>query len=292
MMSSIQEELFGAEQYTRLCSICRGEFPRSSEFFPAGRCQDEMASYCRKCSNARAQTKLASKEIDPLSTQIYFQEKSCEDCGDRKELREFYMSSNSLDGKTSACKNCIDRQYKARELRLQEIADIGWVVYFIQDSRNNRVKIGSSDNPDLALATLQEGSSETLNLLANHESAEKDAAEMIVNSLHCLFQTHHTGNGWFEMVPLLEQYISLIQDGDLEKAELLLDPIEIKQNKISSTPSQNESVEGAVIVDGHSFPSIAAAVNATGYTAEQLKKYLQNSADSDISITSKLQKTG
>ena len=36
MRSAIQEELFGPEQYTRLCSMCRGEFPRSPEFFPPG----------------------------------------------------------------------------------------------------------------------------------------------------------------------------------------------------------------------------------------------------------------
>jgi len=47
-----------------------------------------------------------------------------------------------------------------------------------------------------------------------------------------------------------------------------------------------------VIVDGHSFPSISAASNATGYTAEQLKKYLQNSADSNSPLNLKLQKAG
>jgi hypothetical protein len=41
-----------------------------------------------------------------------------------------------------------------------------------------------------------------------------------------MFQNYHTGNGWFEMVPSIEQYIILIQHGDFEKAELLLNPIE------------------------------------------------------------------
>ena len=49
---------------------------------------------------------------------------------------------------------------------------------------------------------------------------------MIVNTLYCMFQNYHTGNGWFEMVPSIEQYIILIQHGDFEKAELLLNPIE------------------------------------------------------------------
>jgi hypothetical protein len=292
MRSAFQEELFGSEQYTRLCSICRGEFPRSSEFFPEGRCQDTMASYCRKCANVRAQTQRSSKESQTEISTLYSLEKSCTECGEIKQLREFYMSSQLHDGKTTACKNCTNEKYKEREIRQQQLAELEWAVYFIQDSRNNRVKIGSSDDPELALSSLQEGSSETLHLLANHESGEKDTAEMIVDSLHCLFQTHHTGNGWFEMVPSLEQYISLIQHGDFEKAEILLYPIENTENKSSLKPIQKESLEGVVIVDGHSFPSISAASNATGYTAEQLKKYLQNSADSNSPLNLKLQKAG
>ena len=292
MRSAFQEELFGSEQYTRLCSICRGEFPRSSEFFPEGRCQDTMASYCRKCANVRAQTQRSSKESQTEISTLYSLEKSCTECGEIKQLREFYMSSQLHDGKTTACKNCTNEKYKEREIRQQQLAELEWAVYFIQDSRNNRVKIGSSDDPELALSSLQEGSSETLHLLANHESGEKDTAEMIVDSLHCLFQTHHTGNGWFEMVPSLEQYISLIQHGDFEKAEILLYPIENTENKSSLKPVQKESLDGVVVVDGHSFPSISAASNATGYTAEQLKKYLQNSADSNSPLTPKLQKAG
>jgi len=291
MRSAFQEELFGSEQYTRLCSICRGEFPRSSEFFPEGRCQDTMASYCRKCANVRAQTQRSSKESQTEISTLYSLE-SCTECGEIKQLREFYMSSQLHDGKTTACKNCTNEKYKEREIRQQQLAELEWAVYFIQDSRNNRVKIGSSDDPELALSSLQEGSSETLHLLANHESGEKDTAEMIVDSLHCLFQTHHTGNGWFEMVPSLEQYISLIQHGDFEKAEILLYPIENTENKSSLKPIQKESLDGVVVVDGHSFPSISAASNATGYTAEQLKKYLQNSADSNSPLNLKLQKAG
>jgi len=45
-----------------------------------------------------------------------------------------------------------------------------------------------------------------------------------------------------------------------------------------------------VFVEGQKFPSIAAASNATGYSAEQLKKYIQNSEESGISVTSKLKK--
>ncbi|MDP6488204.1 MAG: hypothetical protein QF825_07620 [SAR324 cluster bacterium] len=292
MRSAFQEELFGTEQYTRLCSICRGEFPRSSEFFPEGRCQDMMASYCRKCANMRAQTQRSSKANKKEISTLYSLEKSCKECGEIKQLREFYMSSQSHDGKTSACKNCTDEKHKEREIRQQQLAELRWAVYFIQDSRNNRVKIGSSDDPELALTSLQEGSSETLHLIANHESGEKDTAEMIVNALHCLFQTHHTRNGWFEMVPSLEQYISLIQHGDFEKAEILLYPIENTENKPSSKPIQKESIEGVVVVDGQSFPSISAASSATGYTAEQLKKYLQNSADSNSPLDPKLQKAG
>ena len=292
MRSAFQEELFGTEQYTRLCSICRGGFPRSLEFFPEGRCQDMMASYCRKCANVRVQPQHSSKENKKEISTLYSLEKSCKVCGDIKKLREFYMSSKSHDGKTSACKNCTDEKHKEREIRQQQQAELGWAVYFIKDSRNNRVKIGSSDDSQLALASLQEGSSETLHLIANHESGEKDTAEMIANVLHCLFQTHHTGNSWFEMAPSLEHYISLIQHGDFEKAEILLYPIESTENISSSKLIQKESIESVVEVDGQSFPSILAASSATGYTAEQLKKYLQNSSKSTSPLGPKLQKAG
>jgi len=99
MRSAIQEELFGPEQYTRLCSMCRGEFPRSPEFFPPGRCQDRLASFCRKCANVRAQVRQAPKETERRLSQMNLLEKSCEGCGTIKSLREFYMSSHSHDGK-------------------------------------------------------------------------------------------------------------------------------------------------------------------------------------------------
>ena len=202
------------------------------------------------------------------------------------------MSSHSHDGKTSTCKNCIDAKSSERKMRQQRLGNLAWAVYFIQDSRNNRVKIGSCDDPYVALETLQKGSSETLHLLASHEAGQKESAENIESTLHSLFQTHYTGHGWFEMVPSLEQYISLIQHGDFEKAEILLYPIENTENKSSLKPVQKESLDGVVVVDGHSFPSISAASNATGYTAEQLKKYLQNSADSNSPLNLKLQKAG
>ena len=75
----------------------------------------------------------------------------------------------------------------------------------------------------------------------------------------------------------------------MEKAEIWLYPSEKIQKTNPANPLQKENLEGTVVVDGHSFPSIAAAVNATGYTAEQLKKYLHNSSDSNAPNTSKLQ---
>lgn len=292
MRAAIQEELFGAEQYTRLCSICRGEFPRSSEFFPTGRCQDGLASFCRKCANVQAQVRLSVKNTETRLSQLNLLQKSCETCGETKLLCEFYMTSNSHDGKTSSCKNCMDAKNSERQIRQQRFGDLAWAVYFIQDSRNNRVKIGSCDEPYLALETLQKGSSETLHLLANHEAGQKEIAENIESTLHYLFQTHHTGNGWFEMVPSLEQYISLIQHGDYEKAEILLHPMENTQNNSSAKSAPKESAVETIVVEGQSFPSISAAANATGYTPEQLEKYLQNTEDSSTPATSNRQKAG
>ena len=139
---------------------------------------------------------------------------------------------------------------------------------------------------------MQKGSSETLHLLANHEAGQKEIAENIESTLHYLFQTHHTGNGWFEMVHSLEQYISLIQHGDYEKAEILLHPMENTQNKSSARLAQKERTVETIVVEGQSFPSISAAANATGYTPEQLEKYLQNTEDSSTPATSNRQKAG
>ena len=230
MRSAIQEELFGNENFTFLCSNCRGEFPRSIEFFPKGRCKDKMASFCRKCSNLIDQKQLSYKKNKEQSSNLSLSEKTCLECGETKILREFYMSSHSIDGKTQSCKVCIDGKHPSQMLQ-KSFKGFYWVVYFIQDSRNKRVKIGSSEDPDQTLFNLQEGSSEKLNLLAIHETGEKDLAEASVNTLHSLFKTHHTSNGWFEMVPSLEQYIALIRSGDNAGVKILLHPEDINKNK-------------------------------------------------------------
>ena len=228
MRSVIQEELFGPEQYTRLCSFCRVEFPRSAEFFPNGRCTDGMASYCRKCAHLRVQLKSSAKKMGTKFSQVSLLDKVCKDCGERKPLREFYMSSHSQDGKTPFCKNCIDENYDLNQ-KHKHHSD-GESVYFIQDSRNKKVKISSGSNPYLDLENMQQGSSETLHILASFETSYEESADKIVSTLQSLFQSHHSGNGWFDMVPSLAQYISLIKRGDSEKAKLLLSPIENSGN--------------------------------------------------------------
>ena len=45
------------------------------------------------------------------------------ECGEIKQLREFYMSSQSHDGKTSACKKCADEKHKEREMSQQLLAE-------------------------------------------------------------------------------------------------------------------------------------------------------------------------
>ena len=115
MRSVIQEELFGPEQYTRLCSFCRGEFPRSPEFFPEGHCSDGMASYCRKCAHIRVKLNSSDKKMGSTFLQENLLEKVCKECDERKSLREFYMSSHSQDGKTSSCKNCMDKKHNLNQ---------------------------------------------------------------------------------------------------------------------------------------------------------------------------------
>ena len=237
MRSVIQEELFGPEQYTRLCSFCRAEYPRSEEFFPEGRCNDGLASFCRKCSNLRSPLKSYSKTIDTKFSQSELLNKVCKECYEKKTLREFYMSSLSQDGKTSSCKKCMDDNFDLNQKHKNHAE--GEFVFFIQDTRNKRVKISSGNKPFLDLRNLQLGSSETLHILASFETSHEESAENIVSTLQSLFQTHHSGNGWFDMVPSLEQYIYLIKNGDSEKAKLLLSPIKNFENKsLSKTSSK------------------------------------------------------
>ena len=66
--------------------------------------------------------------------------------------------------------------------------------------------------------------------------------------------------------------------------------MENTQNKAAQKIVPKDITERAVFVEGQKFPSIAAASNATGYSAERLKKYTQNSEESGISVTSKIKK--
>ena len=75
--------------------------------------------------------------------------------------------------------------------------------------------------------------------MASFETSNEESADNIVTTLQSLFQTHHSGNGWFDMVPSLEQYIYLIKNGDSEKAKLLLTPIDNNENRsLSKTASK------------------------------------------------------
>ena len=65
-------------------------------------------------------------------------------------------------------------------------------------------------------------SSEKLFLLALHDLGEKDKSENAVKTLYTLFQSQHKGNGWFEMAPSLEQYISQLNSLNNEGARDLL----------------------------------------------------------------------
>ena len=91
------------------------------------------------------------------------------------------MSSHSQDGKTSSCKNCMDENYNLSKKRKNH--PDGEFVYFIQDSRNKRVKISSGSNPYLDLENLQQISTETLHILASFETSHEESADKIVSTL-------------------------------------------------------------------------------------------------------------
>ena len=134
MFKLIQEELFGIEDYTFLCRNCRRGYPRSIEFFPKGRSKDKMSSFCRKCSISIGKIQSSSKKDAIQKKRLFSPEKTCEDCGETKQIREFYMSSKSIDGKTIACKEGIDETHSERESRQKCFRGFSWVVFFIQDS--------------------------------------------------------------------------------------------------------------------------------------------------------------
>ena len=164
MVKPVQEEFFSPEQFTRICSRCRREFPRTRSFFPEGRSNDGMSSVCRQCT----QFKLP-QSIKPSHEDFQHQErnvKSCSDCGLIKPLNEFFMDSQTVDGKARSCKSCSDQRFQAAQQRRERFGTQAWAVFFIQDSRNFRVKIGSSIDPYQSFDALQQASSVDLRLLA------------------------------------------------------------------------------------------------------------------------------
>ena len=224
MEKIFQGELFDILEYTFLCRECRLGLPRSIEFFPAGRCKDKLSSVCRKCSNS-----FKKINSDYKKSEILFSKK-CEECMKTKELTQFYMLSYTHDGKTKTCKKCIDDRSPEYQIRQKYFRNFSWSVYFIQDSRNYRVKIGLTDNPEKTLSELQRGSSERLTILAIYDLVEKDKAWNEVKSLRLFFHSNHKGNDWFEMTFSLEHYISLINSSKYKKENMIIFPLE--KNKL------------------------------------------------------------
>ena len=260
----IQQELFSPEQYTRTCSRCRREFPRTQAFFPEGRAKDGMASVCRQCTRFRRSPKNGESPV--LDEITLLERKACEDCGKLKELTEFYMDSHTTDGKSRWCKDCSNARYEARQERRRRLGEDAWAVFFIQDTRNLRVKIGCSADPHESFSSLQQASSVVLKLLAVMEAKSRSDAESRERELHRLFEGCYEGHGWFECVTVLQQYIALIQQEELPRQSTPLNqpPMRTRSRRIQQHP-------GAVRVEGQIFPNLTAASAATGYTPEQIE---------------------
>ncbi len=112
MVKPVQEEFFSPEQFTRICSRCRRELPRTRSFFPEGRSNDGMSSVCRQCT----QFKLPQSR-KPSPEDFQHQErnvKPCSDCGLIKPLNEFFMDSQTVDGKARSCKSCSTSDFRQR----------------------------------------------------------------------------------------------------------------------------------------------------------------------------------
>ena len=177
------------------------------------------------------------------------------------------MDSQTVDGKARSCKSCSDQRFQAAQQRRERFGTQAWAVFFIQDSRNFRVKIGSSIDPYQSFDALQQASSVDLRLLAVLEGGTQSQAEARERELHRQFNSYHEGNGWFECVAVLQQYITLIQQQTDEKSQT-----EFRTPPMRTQPRRKRSHPQAVRVEGQLFPSFSAASAATGYTAEQLEQ--------------------
>ena len=265
MAHPIQEELFSPEQYTRICSRCRREFPRTRSFFPEGRTKDGMSSVCRQCTQFKVPGNgRSSSELFQLSEKTV---KLCADCGMMKPLTDYFMDSHTVDGKARWCKSCSDMRYQAAQKRREDLGSEAWAVFFIQDTRNFRVKIGCSTDPYQSFNALQQASSVNLRLLVVLEGGTQSGAETKERELHRQFAACHEGNGWFECVTMLQQYISLIQQQSRDQSQS-----EFKNPPMRAKPRRKRSHPQAIRVEGQVFPSFSAASAATGYSLEQIEK--------------------
>lgn len=265
MGHSFQEEFFSPEQYTRICSRCRREFPRTLSFFSEGRAKDAMASVCRQCMQFKvAENKGSVPEAISLQEKVV---KLCSDCDLIKPITEYFMDSHTTDGKARWCKDCSDIRFQAAKQRRKSMGSEAWAVFFIQDTRNFRVKIGNSKDPYQSLNELQRASSVNLKLLAVLEGKSQTQAEARERELHQQFSGCHEGNGWFECVTVLQQYISLIQRQNDEKSQTGLKPPPMR-----TQPRRKRSHPLAVRVEGQLFPNFSTASAATGYNSKQLEE--------------------
>ena len=265
MAHPIQEELFSPEQYTRICSRCRREFPRTHSFFPEGRTKDGMSSVCRQCTQFKVpgngRSSLESFQLSEKTVKL------CADCGMMKPLTDYFMDSHMVDGKARWCKSCSDMRYQAAKKRREDLGSEAWAVFFIQDTRNFRVKIGCSTDPYQSFNALQQASSVNLRLLVVLEGGTQSGAETKERELHRQFTACHEGNGWFECVAVLQQYISLIQQQSRDQSQS-----EFKNPPMRAKPRLKRSHPQAIRVEGQVFPSFSAASAATGYSLEQIEK--------------------
>ncbi len=201
-----QAELFGADQYLRPCGECRNPFPRTLDFFPEGRCSDGLSTLCRKCAQGKA-------EVVPVPKPIVLEARTCEDCGESRSINQFYMDAKGPGGKSWVCKWCKDRQKQP-----PVAPETPFLLCFIQDVRNLRVRLDVSTEPLRLLTHLQEGASVPLRLLATQGFATEAQAEAQQESLMQCFEKQKVYGRWLENSDLLTRWIEGIQPAVPQKA--------------------------------------------------------------------------
>lgn len=99
----------------------------------------------------------------------------------------------------------VKKEFESRdEWNVKENGQEGCTVYFMQEDNDNRIKIGSSTNPEQRMVTIATSVPGKLTILATTEGGEE-----MESQLHEQFSEYQIGDSeWFEPAPKLIKFIA------------------------------------------------------------------------------------